>query len=312
MRKYLLAFTALVAFQSLFSQDEYGKRIYHQFDSLKKVLPTVNGPGKVDCLNALARTATDLPLGSWKAEADTARPYATQANNEAKRIAYKKGLGDSYVNLETLDCMMFGTYAQQQRRFDDLTFNSARQNAKMAIAIGEELADHDMLGETYFVLSWLLSETRNTGNRHQYIAANLDYGKKAIEYYSKTDNKDRLKQSYIEYSFLAQQNNDFEIATNCVEKAIQLSLEMGDTAQAAYDYRHILRINICTGDFEKGLENSKKEIQLAETLPTDNKGYNIEFGGALMVMSIIYNTAGDYETAKELLNKSFKYYPQKI
>ena len=305
-----MTLAAFFSFQLSFSQNDYdGKRILHEFDSLKSILTKLNGSERVDCLNALASTATDLPLDSWQIEADTARPYAMQANKEAKRIGYKKGLGDSYVNLETIDQMTFGFYAQIQKRFDNVLFNSAEQNAKNAISIGEELKDYKMLGEAYSVLSDLLSETRKIGNRDQYLEANINYGKKAIEYYSKTDNKNRLSESYFWYSRMAGQNNDFDAAINSLEKAIQLSLEMGNKNEAAWCYRNILRINISTGDFENGLENSKKLFQLAETLPKDNNGYNTEYGNALMIMSIIYNTAGDYETAKDLLSKSFKYYP---
>ena len=168
MRKTLLILTSFVFFQSLFSQDDYSKKVHREFDSLKNILQTKKGQEKVDCLNALARKSFDLPLSSWRAEADTARPFALLANKEAKRIGYKKGLGYSYVNLGTIDCMMFGTYAQQERRFDTLTFNSAQQNAKKAISIGEEINEFKLLGEAYFVLNWLLGETRNTGNSKLY------------------------------------------------------------------------------------------------------------------------------------------------
>ncbi|HET6723785.1 MAG TPA: hypothetical protein VFH07_13595, partial [Chitinophagaceae bacterium] len=147
MRKYLFVATILVSFQTSFSQYDYSKPIRKQIDSLKKVLPALKGTHKVDCLNHLVWKYFDGSLGSWQAEADSARPYAIQANKEAKRIGYKKGLGDSYVNLETIDCMMFGTYAQGQKRFDNTTFNSAQQNAKDAISIGEEIKDYRILGE---------------------------------------------------------------------------------------------------------------------------------------------------------------------
>src|SRR5436190_18548000 len=146
MRKCLLIIIATIFFQCSFSQDDTGKRTQHDFDSLKLVLPKLFGNDRVDCLNALASKACDLPLDSWKFEADTARPYATAANKEAKQIGYRKGLGQSFANLETIDCMMFGFYAQTQRRFDDPLFNSAQQNAKEAISIGEELKDYDILG----------------------------------------------------------------------------------------------------------------------------------------------------------------------
>jgi hypothetical protein len=301
MRKYFLIVAGLASFQSSFSQDDYSKKIYREFDSLKNILSTLKGPNKVDCLNALASKATDLPLGSWQVEADTSRPYAIQANKEAKRMGYKKGLGDSYVNLETIDCMMFGTYAQGQRRFDNATFNSAQQNAKNAISIGEELKDYKMLGEAYYVLSWLVGETRNTGNQERYMASNLEYLKKAIENYSKTDNKTRLARCYEQWFYLQKNTDaDFEIRAEAMKKAILLNRETGDKERESFGCTNLAENYLQMGDFENGFIYSKRSIEIAEEgarteSPAHWRGYS--YLNAFVLMSGIYAAAGDYETA---------------
>ena len=311
MRKYLFLLIAFFSFQFSFSQNDYdGKRIHHEFDSLKNILTKLKGTDKVDCLNALAKTATDLPLDSWQLEADTARPYAMQANREAKRMGYKKGLGDSYVNLETIDCMMFGTYAQEQRRFDTTTFNSARQNAENAIAIGEELGDHNMLGEVYFVLNWLLGETRNTGNSKQYLSKNIDYIQRAIEHFSKTGNKNRLAWSYENYFYLTAHDNFDAARAEAMKKAILLYRETGNDRESLA-CTNLAENYLQVGDFENGFIYCKRSIEIAEEnartkAPAYWKGY--PSGNAFSLMSRLYIAAGDYETALQYIRKAYNFY----
>ena len=309
MRKFILILAILTSFQSLFSQDDNAKRIRHEFDSLRNTLSTLTGTEKVDCLNNLTRIAFDLSLGSWQAEADTARPYAIQANKEAKRIGYKKGLGNSYLNLERIDCMMFGTYAQREKRFDLPAFNSAEQNAKNAITIGEELKDYNMLGEAYYVLHWLVGETKNTGNQNQYINKDIDYIKKAIEYISKTTNKHLLARSYEDYYYLANYNNDFENGVEAMKKAILIYHELGDWREilACTNLTEFLLIK---GEFENAFDYCKRIIDAAEQRRKSSADYkDFFYGQGFAHMTDLSIMAGDYQSALQYIQRGYDYYP---
>src|SRR5258706_16160445 len=98
MRKYLLISIVLAGFfPSSFSQTVNKEQaIRREIDSLKKALPNLDGIDRVDCLNTLAYKYLWLPL-SEKQQIDFSSPYGLEANSEAKRIGYKKGLGFFYL-----------------------------------------------------------------------------------------------------------------------------------------------------------------------------------------------------------------------
>ena len=304
MRKYFFLIAILVSFQSSFSQDNSNKS-NPQIDSLKNILPKLKGTEKVDCLNELTKRFLNLPLGSWKAQADTERPFDLQENKEATRLGYKKGLGYSYLYLETMDCMMFGTYAQMQKRFDSAFFNSAQQNAKNAISIGEELNDNNMLGEAYYVLNWLVGETRNTGK----LIYDINYLKKAIGYFEKTDNKLRLARSLEDLYYLSNNSHRFEEGAEAMKKAILLYRESGQWREilASTNLSEMLLIR---GEFEDAFDYCKRIIERAEKDRVSTKDYrDFFYGQGFAHMTDLNIAAGDYESALQYIRKGYDYYP---
>jgi Histidine kinase len=309
MKKCLLILASFVSFQSIFSQEDSNKRIRHEVDSLKNILPKLKGKDKIDCLNALTMKYFDLPLGSWKAQADSARPYALQANKESKQTGYKKGIGYSHLNLETIDCMMFGTYAQAQKRFDTASFNSAQKNANTAISIGEELQDYELLGETYFVLEWLVSETRNTGNQIQYIAKQIDYAKKAIEYFGKTDNKIRLARSLEELYYIADFNQNFEEGVEAMKRAILLYRELGEWREVLAS-TNLTEMLLIKGEFENAFDYCRRIIDVGEASRKSSDEYrDFFYGQGFAHMTDLNILAGDYEIALQYIRKGRDFYP---
>jgi hypothetical protein len=80
MRKCLLIIIA--TFQRSFSQDDTGKRVQHDFESLKLVLPKLSGNDRVDCSNALASKACDLGRGGLPGDVRRATVDVSRSRKE--------------------------------------------------------------------------------------------------------------------------------------------------------------------------------------------------------------------------------------
>lgn len=117
MRKFLLIVVLLTSFySSTFTQtltgDQRQELLRREIDSLKKVLPEMSGSKKVDWLNKQAYNYFSRWM-HWKLEADSAYPYAMEANVEAKKIGYKEGLAYSYLRLGTCQFLGYGSEYKQ-------------------------------------------------------------------------------------------------------------------------------------------------------------------------------------------------------
>ena len=119
---------------STFSQDADSLRI----DSLRKVLTSLKGTAKVDCLNQLAISYNYSYAYSDKSKMDSINYYATEANKEATKIGYKKGIAFSLINLS------------RTQLFAAKNIPAAKKLLKEAISIGEAISNPDVLGWAYY------------------------------------------------------------------------------------------------------------------------------------------------------------------
>src|SRR5687768_10233670 len=181
MRKYALTIAILVSLSWISKSQspwEIQRKLNDQkIDSMKKVLSTLKGKERVDCLNILAEDYFWRYVGyNWKQMVDSSWLIAVQANSEAKRINYKKGLGYSFMRMGILKSYEFGAYLQEKNRKDSVLLNLSEQNAKLAILIGEELKDNLLLASAFLVVAWV-------AEHKQGFAQYVNYLKKAISYY---------------------------------------------------------------------------------------------------------------------------------
>jgi sensor histidine kinase YesM len=69
-------------------------------DSLKKVLPSLKGESRIDCLNELGSEFSDRYQSKSKyQQTDTAYMYTLQARNESQQLHYLKGIGRAMQNM---------------------------------------------------------------------------------------------------------------------------------------------------------------------------------------------------------------------
>jgi len=364
MRKYFLIVLALVAFQQSFSQDDRGKKIRKEIDSMERILPTLTGTIKVGCLNTIAHKFFEADLPSIEQQMDSSYKYVMMAFAEAKRIGYKKGLGYAYARLISIDNGRFNASGYAGKS-DSSFLKDAQKNIDQTIHFGKELHDNTLLGIANWKLAWLAAEYKNTSQYIEYLKKTIfyfekiekvpqggykeqdyadcngcngneiwlgeiyeeltqfycslldyksanTYSTKAIEYINKIGDKRRLAQTYSYLAWIHFRGFNYKASENASIQAIALYNELGDHEKEIWTYAELGKVFEIPGDFESGLEYSKKSISVAESLlktktPTEKiKSY---WGQPFFWTCRLYKIAGDYEAALDIIRRGKKYYP---
>jgi hypothetical protein len=75
-----------------------------EIDSLKKILPDLDGTARIDCLNELgAEYADRYWTKSQYRQTDTGLLYTIQARNEAAQLHYLPGIGKADLNMSIIE-----------------------------------------------------------------------------------------------------------------------------------------------------------------------------------------------------------------
>src|SRR6476659_2202872 len=118
-----------------------------KIDSLKKILPSLRGNARVDCLNELCGSFLKLEKvpAEWQhiVIADTARSYATFAYEEAKEINYIHGVAESL------------SYKAETERLAN-NFPLEEKLSSEAIKWYQKTPNKKRLAETYYSLGFAL------------------------------------------------------------------------------------------------------------------------------------------------------------
>ncbi|CAN5215046.1 hypothetical protein BH11BAC5_BH11BAC5_14330 [soil metagenome] len=173
MKKYFyisaLSFTfSLNAFTQNISANEIDSL---SIDSLKKALPSLKDNAKVDCLNQIAMEYNYSYSYEDVTKMDSIYYYGSEANKEATKLGYKKGIGFSLVNLSRTEL------------FANKNIPAAEKNIRESILIGESINNPDLVGWAYYELG----EIDQAKNNSQDASANY---RKAINYFQISGNED--------------------------------------------------------------------------------------------------------------------------
>ncbi|MEO5581082.1 MAG: histidine kinase, partial [Saprospiraceae bacterium] len=270
MRKYLFIIALAFIFQikALAQTPESITLDSLKIDSLQNILPSLRDTARINCLNLLAEASLDRDGYKIKRAADSAYPYAIMANSEAKKINYKRGIANSLVNM------------------NQIAFLNVIHNNNMSI-------DNKVIDNSVWFSKWeeymsqLFSVAQELNNNEiwglaYYSQANL-YGKKK----NIKGVIDAFKKSLFYFQKSGNEERESELTT-------WLCMAYSDN-----------------GEYEKGFDYCKRSLDLAkkigkQTSHTDMKDYMLQ--QALMNMSELYTTAGDYETALNYLRESERLY----
>ena len=324
MRKYLLIVLTLVAFQQSFSQVDGGKRIRKEIDSMENILPILTGTKKVDCLNTIAHKFFYAGLPTINQQMDSSYKYVMQAFNEAKRIGYQKGLGYAYSRLISIDNGRFNASVYSHKP-DSSFLKDAKKNIAQTIKFGEELNDNTLLAIANWKLAWLATVFNDSLQYIEYLKKTAYYfersqkvpegGYKEQEYadcpgcdgneYWLTEVYNELSTAYI--NMLEDINNTKE----CLKKSALYARKSHNAEKEMGSNFRLTGFNILSGEFETAFDYCQRNMKLSEEIAGKNAavGRTWAAGQSYTLMSELYETAGDYETALNYIRLARNYYP---
>jgi len=367
MRKYSILTIVLISFylQSVSQKTYLTIAVEKKVDSLRRILPSLKGSEKVDCLNSLSEGLF------WIWEDDTTQlhdgcTYAHQAFDEAKKIGYKRGLGHAYSNMAACETGRTNIINTASIRKDPTKYRIPEQSAKEAIKIGDQLNDNFLIASAYETLAWIESgkgnaeqnimnlkacisyyekakpQTKGTYQGFRYTdcidcsqsdfrlanlyqklvrlqndlsSSTIQLIEKAITSSQKSNAKSRLAGAYgMKATFLMQTSN-LEEGIEYFEKAIAAYHEDGSEGWGLDALIELCSLYWNLGDFEKGLETSKKIITIAESRIKEEyagSADTLRLGQAYYWMGRFYQIAGDYETAFIFMHKARPFYSDRF
>ena len=180
MRNYLLITTLLLIchFSSLCQYSEERRNEIQRVDSLKidnlkKQLPALTGIARIDSMLSLAVKYGDIVgIGGFVHRHDSAYRYLSLANEEAKKIGYKKGMGKALVHIANYEVIF---------AFKNKTnFSVAEKYLQQGIKVSEEINDNEMLGFAYVVLSKIKNNIENYKKAYDYYVKARNQGMQAL------------------------------------------------------------------------------------------------------------------------------------
>ena len=125
------------------------------------------------------------------------------------------------------------------------------------------------------------------------------YGKKAIVYAQKLDDKQMLARAYNNTGAGYFLLGDYETATTYYYGALKLREEIGDSAGLRASYINVANIYASQGEHAEALTNYKKALRLAEL----NKDY-VAASRALNNIGKVYQTLKDYDLSISYYNRA--------
>ncbi|WP_276501805.1 tetratricopeptide repeat-containing sensor histidine kinase [Terrimonas pollutisoli] len=226
-----LQFIGLLILQSFFCIICLAQK---EIDSLKKLLPLTQDSAKVDCLNA---------LGCWYGNStdslnwDTAIIYINQADQEAVRINYTKGIADVLFNRGFME-MNKHHYQTSERYF------------RKSIPYLEKARDKPSLGGTHHILGYIL-----------YVQGDFDKAiaefQTSIHFFQQPspewDGKEIIKSLEflsVIYGLKGELEKGFELA----QKGLAESQQKNDSLGMAFPLMIIGDLYLSMGDYPMALE----------------------------------------------------------
>jgi tetratricopeptide (TPR) repeat protein len=133
-------------------------------DSLKKILPSLQGIARIDCLNELGAELSDRYWSRSKyQQTDSALMFTLQALNESKQINYTKGIGRAWQNLG---------YVEEEHG----NLKSAEEYTRKALHVLQKENMDAQYHRCHVFLGWIL-------NNRGFLAKSIQIFRQELPYY---------------------------------------------------------------------------------------------------------------------------------
>ncbi|MBD0375650.1 MAG: tetratricopeptide repeat protein, partial [Flavisolibacter sp.] len=212
-------------------------------DSLKKVLPSLHGSERVDCLNELARSYTEVQT---VLHFDSGLALARQAYAEASAINYTKGLGDACLRLGVLSKWYLWNYVEMEK------------NCREAIFWYKKIQNDDGLGHAFRGLGSALL------NQDSPDEAKQAFDQSAF-HFRKTGNGVMLAELIEQVGDVYNQKGEFEKQFECLKQGMREKRRIGDNRGMIWSYSRFAHIYQSVGDYATALDYLRKSFQQARS-----------------------------------------------
>ncbi len=245
-------------------------------DSLLRVLKTVKqDTNKINALNLLSRQYSNAGLY------EQAIYYAEQAQADAEKIDFKKGLGNAYSNMGI-------AYWHQG------VSEKALKNHLRALIIRKEIEDLQGVAGSYNNIGLVYLDESN-------YEKTLENYFKSLKIKEEIGDKRGIANSYNNIGVIYLKQNNYTKALDVFIKSLKFCEEIGDKHGIAMAYGNIGLVYFYQNDFKKALDNQLKGLQLREQIG-DKQGMTL----SLTNIGNIYINQNDYRMALEIYFQGLK------
>ncbi len=265
MKKYLLICLICSTSITAFCQSERLPGI----EDLKKELQGLKGIKYVDKANEISETYGNSGFPKFLQRADSITRYGTLALNEAKKIAYKKGIAEAYLSL-AIGQKIRGTGLHINNQDITPALESMLNYAIQAAELGDEIKDVLLTGSSCLLIGSV-----------NWAEANISSDKiKSLSTKYRCTDLDLLFQK------AGDEKTEGEICTWSAE-----GFTMNGNYEQAFDFS------------QRAIRLNQKVIPLSKT--KEDYAYRVYlYQQSLSDLSNLYKEAGDYHSALEYLNKA--------
>ncbi len=245
-----------------------------QIDSLNKVLYTLKGSARIDCLNALSETYRNLR------SFDSSRIFALQSAEESEKLNYILGRGMAFYNLGTVE-------------YDLNDFTGAEKSSKLSIGIFEKINRNTLLAKSY------VSYGTAIWAQSRFDEANRAFNK-ATELFALDADSFDLGATYSLMALEEEERGNYEKSFQFAIRAQSLNYENAAVALG--------QLYADAGDYETALEYyaklGKENVNLAKYLKIGEAFYlQKKYDSAIFYYQTYINETG--ALSKKLLSKPY-------
>ncbi|HEX8279550.1 MAG TPA: histidine kinase, partial [Segetibacter sp.] len=211
-------------------------------DSLKKILPSLQGSDRVECLNEIARSYVET---MQKKDADSALENAREAYIEASVANDIKGLGNA--------CHMLGAIS-----FWSWSFIESEKYYRQAISWYQKIPDHDGLG---FAFEGVGASLFNQSSADEAMKA----FEQAAFHFKKAGNQVMLADLTDWFSRIFELKGDFEKQFEYVKKGFREKKRINDKRGLVWSFYNLSMIYQSVEDYETGLYYLRESLRQAQS-----------------------------------------------
>lgn len=277
IKYFLIAALLSCCYLQVFSQSPNLAKDSLKIDSLKKLLPSLKGTDRVNCMTLTCEYYSDIASSPGIKAYDSIRYYGNKILNESKVIGYKKGIAMGLLSSSP----------------DSLK----EKNTKEAIRIGEEIGSDEVLGWGY---SLLISTTTDPGQINEYY-------KKAIGHFNKAGKTIRATAmcNWLSQAYMSTGENEkaLDYAKSSLESFKVISpFEFASAYSWAllWSLWNMSNLYSAAGDYEGALNYMRMANEVERTKTNPGK---TTWGGFTLDISSIFTQIGQYDSAMLYWNR---------